>query len=381
MKFSVLVFFPIKKTIVALKVDTPRHGHFMELGKNMEQLIKTQMARFFRKRRGFGRRLRRSSRKSLLLRKKMMLRRRIKRFVNRMGYPSYVKLIGMTESKKLLLRRTLTLNAPVGTSGEDDNVGDKPASTVFQVVLNPLECPNITKVFTNVSFLGPEESEENYNRVFKYDYLRIKSVFISIKPAQNMSANSGAANGAGLYTSTGDSPISNVYAYFTYRYPMLGVNDGNDQIKQMYGTNPIFDRIVAEGRMKNTYTWPSNKAMTISLNKLMYRVNTDPYRLFPNAPFDIQYLTTLNLEKDGIYDPFQFYNTNIFHNAERDDTDDNDDEMKSTQHEVKIGDDGDVMIPDLKSAQTNLFFGRLVIVAPKHVRFTVEICYDCVLLR
>ena len=47
------------------------------------------------------------------------------------------------------------------------------------------------------------------------------------------------------------------------------------------------------------------------------------------------------------------------------------------------GDDAlDVTIPDMEmTKEYNMFFGRLVIVAPKQVRFTTEICYDCVLIR
>ena len=318
-----------------------------------------------------------------------------------MGYPSYVKLIGMTESKKLLLRKTLSLNAEYGMNGKPDETGKTPNNCVFQVVLNPLECPNISKAFTNVSF--PAESGnsdgEHYNRVFKYDYLRIKNIFISIKPAQNVSMNSGAKD-SGMYTSYGDSPISNVYAYFTYRYPMLGVNDGDDEIKQMYGTNPIYGRIVEEGRMKNTYSWPSNKAMTISLSKLMYRVNTEPYRLFPNAPLDIQFLSKVTPGQEGVYDPFSFSEMDpIFKpDDDQDGTDETNENSEkqgkkgsiydSTEEtpmrgavDMEVGSYGTVSLPDLKTADMNLFFGRLVIVSPKQVRFTVEICYDCVLLR
>lgn len=302
-----------------------------------------------------------------------------------MGYPSYVKLIGMTESKRLILRKTLTMNAPIA-SESDYTDGKTPITNVFQIVLNPMECPNISKAFVNqVSFEGKDKKTEYYNRVFKYDYLRIKNIFISIKPAQNVSNNSGGQDGTGLYDGSGDSPISNVYAYFTYRYPILGVNDESEQIQNMYGTNPYYDRIKVEGRLKNTYSWPSNKAITISLNKLMYRVNTDPYRIFPNAPLDLQFLNTLNFERDGVYDPFGFDDGNIIHKGEKGDIKNNDNEETSEVNNLGVDYNydsyGEAVIPDIKSANTNLFFGRLVIVSPKHLRFTAEICYDCVLLR
>ena len=323
----------------------------------------------------------RLTRRSRLLRRRLLIRKKIKKFVNKMGYPSYVKMIGMTESKRLLLRRTLLLTASSSTNNKN------PATNTFQIVLNPLECPNINRVFGTTEFEGKyDENTESkmkyFGRVFKYDYLRIKNIFISIKPAQNVSTNSGNAQGTDLYNGIDDSPISNVYAYFTYRYPMLSPDDTDDIIKKMYGTNPNVDRIIQEGKLKNTYTWPSNKSMTISINKLMYRVNSEPFKLCTNNPFDITYLKTLSDEKQGVYDPFNFFevedNNNDNNNNNNNNYYDDDDE---NQHDMIRGDNLEE-IPDLQSTvKYNLFFGRLVIVSPKNLRFTTEICYDCVLLR
>ena len=329
-----------------------------------------------------------------------------------MGYPSYVKMIGMTESKRLLLRKTLSLAAvssttgAYGTNGNNGTSSNTPATNAFQIVLNPLECPNINKVFTNTSFnVSYRVTDQNgkptseiknelraFKYLFKYDYLRIKSIFISIKPAQNVSANSGGANLGTLYPTEGDSPISNVYAYFTYRYPMLAPDDIQTTIEDMYGTNPKIDRIIKEGQLKNTYSWPSNKSMTISINKLMYRVNSDPYRIYPNAPFDIQFLGSLCNKNIGIYDPFQFKEKDdyaVFQNrmgenesvsSESDDDDDNDhNDFTAYYPDPKLH--HDISVPDLQQADYNIFFGRLVIVSPKQLRFTAEICYDCVLFR
>lgn len=342
------------------------------------------MARFFRRRRRYyGRRYK--ARRTRLLIRRALIRKKIKRFVNKMGYPSYVKMIGMTESKKLLLRKTLMLNAPFSTDNNKTNA--------FQIVLNPLECPNISKIFKSLNFSviidkdGKKEKQDRvFTRVFKYDYLRIKNIFISIKPAQNVSTNSGTATDKGndFYTSDGDSPISNVYAYFTYRYPMLSPDDINDTIENMYGTNPDIERIIQEGKLKNTYSWPSNKPMTISINKLMYRVNTEPFKLCSNNPFDLQFLNKICKNEAGIYDPFKY-------NEDLDDGDDsegnndggNNDGGQTPNHNANYNDDpyGNVVVPDLQTFDYNLFFGRLVIVSPKHLRFTAEICYDCVLLR
>ena len=252
------------------------------------------MARGFRRR--YGRRYRRrySSKRARLIRKRMMIRRKIKKFVSRMGYPSYVKMIGMTESKKLLLRKTLMLNSEYSVDSNDSKVN------AFQIVLNPLECPNVNKVFTSMSFKGVEvqtesgkTDEKTFNRVFRYDYIRIKNIFISIKPAQNVSTSSGNQGGTDLYSNYGDSPISNVYAYFSYKNPLLSPDDNEEIIRDMYGTNPNIDRIKLEGKLKNLYSWPSNKPMTISVNKLMYRVNTEPYKICTNTPFDLQFLDSL----------------------------------------------------------------------------------------
>ena len=313
-----------------------------------------------------------------------------------MGYPSYVKMIGMTESKRLLLRKTLALNSVSSQGGGDLK------TNAFQIVLNPLECPNIKKVFTNVTFnvttfkegTEPKQTEtkpEEYTNLFKYDYLRIKSIFISIKPAQNVSTSSGINDQINsLYDSNGDSPISNVYAYFTYRYPMLSPNDINATIENMYGTNPNIDRIIKEGQLKNTYSWPSNKSMTISINKLMYRVNTDPYRIYPNAPFDLQFLGSLCNKSTGIYDPFQFKEEKDYvnHKMEKDNSFEEIENQSEDYNQLGAvynggiyGEDHQISVPDLQQVDYNLFFGRLVIVSPKQLRFTAEICYDCVLLR
>ena len=338
------------------------------------------MARGFIRRRRYSRRVIRRGRKSRASRRRMLMRMRVKRFVNKMGYPSYVKMIGMTESKKLLLRKTLTLSAPYSTKNGN------PATNVFQIVLNPLECPNINKAFKDMT-IGIDDGISPV-KMFKYDYIRIKSIFISIKPAQSISSNNGTvANGENnFYSSNGDSPISNVYAYFTYKFPMLDSKDDleNENIKAMYSTNPLADRIIEEGKLKNTYSWPCNKPMTISLNRLYYRVNNEPYRLCSNSPLDLQYLTTLDEGKVGVYDPFNFKNDKNLQGVEEF-KEDNDNDNYNDNDTVERGDPiipGDLNIPDMESSKDyNLFFGRLVIVAPKQVRFTTEICYDCVLLR
>lgn len=307
-----------------------------------------------------------------------MIRRKIKKFVNKMGYPSYVKMIGMTESKRLLLRKTLMLDSSYGGDGKVNS---------FQIVLNPLECPNINKVFTEMQFEGVEDKDGNkiksFNRVFRYDYIRIKNIIISIKPAQSVSTNSGTNNN--LYTEDGDSPISNVYAYFSYKNPLLSPDDNADIIKEMYGTNPKIDRIKMEGKLKNTYSWPSNKAMTISVNKLMYRINTEPFKLCSNTPLDLQYLDSLMKNGASVYDPFEFTPKYDDDDKSKDD-DDNENgfgEVNDYEYGVDyIGDNSKTFdLPDLQANKYNLFFGRLVIVSPKKVRFTAEICYDCVLLR
>ena len=125
------------------------------------------MARGFRlRRRRYGRRLK-LSRRSILLRRRLLIRKRIKRFVNKMGYPSYVKMMGMTESKSLLLRKTLALNTPYTIQESDGN----PGTNIYQIILNPLECPNINKVFTEMGFQGSNNDELNKNEL--KDYLDI----------------------------------------------------------------------------------------------------------------------------------------------------------------------------------------------------------------
>ena len=326
------------------------------------------MARGFRRRR-YSRRVFRSRRGSRSMRRRMLIRKRVKRFVNKMGYPSYVKMIGMTESKKLLLRKTLMLDAPYSS------ITNK-KTNVFQIVLNPLECPNIEKAFTALR-VGNEGI-----RTFKYDYIRIKSIFISIKPAQSISTTNGA-DANSLYANDGDGPVSNVYAYFTYKFPMVKGNDVWDaNIQPMYGTNPIAERIVSEGKLKNTYSWPCNKPMTISLNKLYYRINNEPYRLCSNSPLDLQFLSTLAAKSNSVYDPFEFGSAPAVGPDEKKHTEtDNYDD--SNELGLTPENDGlQITIPDVDMAKEyNMFFGRLVIVAPKQVRFTTEICYDCVLIR
>lgn len=325
------------------------------------------MARSFRRRR-YSRRVIRLGRRSRSMRKRMLIRKRVKRFVNKMGYPSYVKMIGMTESKKLLLRKTLMLDAPYSTAG-----GENSTTNVFQIILNPLECPNIEKAFTEIKV------DTAPIKAFKYDYIRIKSIFISIKPAQSISTTNGAAND--LYANNGDSPVSNVYAYFTYKFPMIkGTDTWSPEIQTMYGTNPVADRIVTEGKLKNTYSWPCNKPMTISLNKLYYRINNEPYRLCSNSPLDLQFLSSLAPKNNSVYNPFKFEEVHPKKQAaEEEEVEDCDNDQRG----LDITDDAlEVSIPDLDMAREyNMFFGRLVIVAPKQVRFTTEICYDCVLIR
>ena len=274
----------------------------------------------------------------------MLIRKKIKKFVNKMGYPSYVKMIGMTESKKLLLRKTLLLDTPSSSNNSKTNA--------FQILLNPLECPNISKIFKTLSFKVKDnegkDKDQTFGRIFKYDYIRIKSIFISIKPAQNVSINSGNQTGTDLYTGYGDSPISNVYAYFTYKYPMLSPNDITATIENMYGTNPNIDRIVQEGKLKNTYSWPSNKSMTISINKLMYRVNSEPFKLCTNGPFDLQYLNKLCTSTEGIYDPFEYSNDVDLPTQDNDNvSEDNNNQLGTTYNDPIY--EHEISVPDLQT--------------------------------
>ena len=317
-----------------------------------------------------------------------MIKKRIKRFVNKMGYPTYVKMIGMTESKRLLLRKTLTLDATYST---DNNTPEgKAVTNIFQVVLNPLECPNITKAFSQVTFMVKKTNEsgqdvssnETFKNFFRYDYLKVRNIFISIKPSQTVSAK----NTSQYSDDNTDDGVSNVYAYFTYRYPMLSPNDIDENIKSMYSTNPVAERIIQEGRLKNVYTWPSNKAMTISLNTLKYRINSEPYKLCANTPLDIQFLSSLcptNANTTGVYDPFKYASATQNLNAERTlEEEDGDDDNGANYGATMEDDRGEsVNIPDLYCKDYNLYFGRLVIVSPKKIRFTTEICYDCMLYR
>ena len=345
------------------------------------------MGRMYRRR--YFKRTKRVTKKALMYRRRALLRKRIKRFVNKMGYPTYVKMVGMTESKKLLLRKTLTLDAPYSTHGN---------TNIFQIILDPLECPNISKAFATIKTIQHKKNETDdktedvkVNRYFKYDYMRIKNIFISIRPAQTVSTTNGKDdNLENLYGGNGDTPISNVYAYFTYKFPEVLTTDPTSWIETMYGTNPFYYRIDSEGKTKNTYSWPSNKPITISLNKLMYRVNTVPHKIFSNSPLDLQYLKRVSKEgNDKVFNPFGysikegngFDSTQKSYKDESIEEYDDDDDRQYQASYTPDEEENAMDIPDLQNALQDIFFGRLVIVSPKKVRFTVEICYDCVLLR
>lgn len=339
-----------------------------------------QMRLFGRRR--YIRRPRRARRRSIKIRRRLLVRRRVRRFVNKMGFPSYVKMIGMTEGKRLMLRRTLSLQAPYSkaTIGTDPKATD-PSVNVFQVVLNPLECPNINKAFTTVQVhykdgTGSTATDKYVPMTcFRYDYIRIRSIFISIKPTQNVSTSN-------TKNYSEESGLSNAYAYFSYKYPMLIGTDIEGVVRSMYDTNPDPERIIQEGRFKNVYTWPSNKAMTISLNKLYYRVSSLPFKLCPNGPLDIQFLSAVS-SNTGIYDPFKYNSMkpNLQNSQREKENDGSEDEDSIDNMEVKINNLNDIEFPDLDMHNYDLFFGRLVIVCPKEIRFTAEICYDCMLFR
>ena len=203
----------------------------------------------------------------------------------------------------------------------------------------------------------------------------------SLEPTFEIAGTVNANGVNNLYANDGDSPVSNVYAYFTYKFPMIKETDTwSPEIQTMYGTNPVADRIVTEGKLKNTYSWPCNKPMTISLNKLYYRINNEPYRLCSNSPLDLQFLSSLAPKNNSVYNPFKFEEVHPKKQAaEEEEVEDCDNDQRG----LDITDNAlEVSIPDLDMAREyNMFFGRLVIVAPKQVRFTTEICYDCVLIR
>lgn len=323
------------------------------------------MARYFKKRRIFrSRRLinrrRRKAIKSLL---------RSKKLIKKYSLPTRVKLVGMSEKKHLIIRSVQKYS--VGMAGDNGKY-------LYQILLDPLSSPDITKVFDQ-SVLGLSNFQ-----YFNYDYMRVKNIVVVLRPAMGLpSSNITVINPLGD-NDMQQEPSTPIYGYYTLKMPMLLRNDAGVNVDTMFSIKPDEQRINLEGKYKSTFSFPSTQSVTLVLNSIKTRVSQNDSFIFSNKLINLQNIGRSNRTPENFFNPFSRPVRQAQYSEESDNSDDNINETKFKDGEteenlndfsVQNGDLINVTAVNEKSSLLN--FGRIILVSEKNYKFTAEIIYDC----
>ena len=354
------------------------------------------MARFISRFKRISRR-RRYKRVNLKRRKMIKSLSRAARLVKRYSLPTTQKLIGMSEKKHLILRTILdSKNAMKGSSDKDTNQYD------FQILLDPMQSPDISKVFRTTSIIALDKDNKQQSvtfNLFKYDYMRIKNVLIVIRPitsTPNMTnaLEYGNKNSINAYVTT---PI---YGYYTLKFPKCLSLSNEDEIKSSYSIYPPSKFINQEGCDKTLFTIPANKPITLVLNSLKMRSSSVGPIILGKKLIDLQNITSTNHSTDQNYNPYNLsyawenitYTNNLNKNLKENLNDNlNEKEINNEIEEYEKEDyncnsdeinnfgvnAGDVDFAATDETESILNLGRVVLRAQFPYQFTVEILYDC----
>ena len=327
------------------------------------------MARYFKKRRLFrSRRMinrrRRKAIKSLLKSKKL---------IKKYSLPTKVKLIGMSEKKHLIIRTVQKYS--VGMSPDANN-----EKFVYQILLDPLSSPDITKVTEDLNIGGVGVT------YFSYDYMRVRSIVIVIRPVMGLPstnittiANPGAQD-------MQQEPSTPIYGYYTLKLPLLLNNDNGAAVDRAFSIQPEYNRLKLEGSNKSTFSFPSTQSVSLVLNSLKTRITENDAFVFSNKLIALQYISRSNTSANNFFNPFERAyrrcKTNELNSEDSDDGNINetrfkDSEEREDNNNFYATNTGNIDVPSIDVQSSLLNFGRIVLVSEKNYKFTAEIIYDC----
>ena len=323
------------------------------------------MARYFKKRRIFRskrliNRRRRKAIKSLL---------RSKKLIKKYSLPTRVKLVGMSEKKHLIIRSVQKYS--VGMAGNNGKF-------LYQILLDPLSSPDITKVFEQSATNG-----RNF-QYFNYDYMRVKNIVIVLRPAMGLPSSNITTIQNPAAQDMQQEPSTPIYGYYTLKMPMLTNNDLPANVDQMFSIQPIEARINLEGQFKSTFSFPSTQSVTLVLNSIKTRISETDSFIFSNKLIDLQNIGRSNPNVGNFFNPFSRQTRNAEYSEESDNSEDNNNEtkFKDIETEENVNDfsaqnnDG-INITAVNEKSSLLNFGRVILVSEKNYKFTAEIIYDC----
>ena len=274
----------------------------------------------------------------------------------------------MSERKHLILRTVQTFSNSM--HGSDAGNG----YFTYQILLDPMNSPDIAKVFQSYNLGGKAIS------YFKYDYVRIKNVVIVIRPILGIPTDNIVSATSPVAQQQPSTPI---YGYYTLKLPICLNADEKNKVSEAYGITPDGTRIKIEGKHKSTFSFPSGKSISLVLNSLKSRTNAAPCVILNRKLYDMQNLATNLSYGNQIYNPFDL--DHIGYQLEQESLEDskseemlknkndNSEDFNQFNAEAQTG----VTVDAVDEKSYNYFFGRVVLVAQKPYQFTVEVLYDC----
>ena len=331
----------------------------------------------FRRRRTFRRKSSSyRSRRRILSRKKI---KNLAKLVKQYSLPTKLKIIGMKESKSLVLRVVEKYESP---SSKSDS------TNYYQILLDPTRSPDLDKVKKICTYKGT-----NYKR-FIYDYMKISQIVIVIRPIYTSGPS--APYSDKITEGTHNIPISTpIYGYYTVKNPPCFTTD--DTItKDSWSSNPNVTLINQEGRHKTLFSFPYNTPITLGLKANYFRTNSNPFIVVPNPYIDLQNAITLGVPQ--IYKPFTYEDVdpkaNLHENDESIEEGNEENNIYNEEKEEKENDfdsineygmiyDKDIKV-DIDALDESSYYGnygRVVLVSQLDYKFTVEILYKAKFYR
>ena len=311
---------------------------------------------------------RRSRRRTYRRANRVKLRRksRAMKFLKRYNLPNTVKYLGMSQVKHRVLRTSYT------ALGNELN-GAGPYA--FQIILDPMLSQDINQVFD----LNTTVDTRPNQKYFKYDYMKIKRICISIRPISSKptsNINPAAEGAEQVYQD------ENCYAYFTYKFPTFA---GNQGVQSAYSYSPTINNARLEGRYKELYSWNYSKPMLFTFRKLKWISSETNDRVNANSLINLQYVRRVSQAPGNIYGgniPFQLAEENNELEFENENENDNENNIEENEEDRGIPvDNTNIDLPSVEDAYSNINFGRLILFLNKRYKFNVEVLYDAYFYR
>lgn len=312
---------------------------------------------------------RRSRRRTYRRANRMKLRRKAQamKFLKRYNLPNTVKYLGMSQVKHRILRTSYT------AMGSNIN-GNGPYA--FQILLDPMLSQDINQIFD----LNATVDTRGNQKYFKYDYMKIKRICISIRPI------SSKPTAAVPQAVQGADPVyidENCYAYFTYKFPTFAGELAQAQIAYSYF--PTINNTRLEGKYKELYSWNYSKPMLFTFRKLKWVSSETNDRVNANSLINLQYVRRVSNAPTNILDITPILRGEEEHSDlefENENENNNENNMEENEEDRGVNlTDTNIDLPSVEDAYSNINFGRLILFLNNRYKFNVEVLYDAYFYR